>query len=91
MCLTLSFIIIYIFTIPGADCVIGQDNIPTVQTDEFAADVAAAAFADSAFHPHFQGGNDLIVLIAHFFQRLQDKLDHDGGPQTTATAPAGLG
>jgi hypothetical protein len=42
-----------------------------IYTDIFFANIAASAFADSTFHVHFQGGNNILCLETHFFQGLQ--------------------
>ena len=49
----------------------------TVLADVLGADVAAATFADSAFHPQLQGGVNLVSGKAHLLQAGQNELDHN--------------
>ena len=52
----------------------------TVLADVLFADVAAAAFADAAFHAQLQRRKDLVLAEAHFRKRRQAQFDHDGRP-----------
>ena len=52
---------------PGGQLQLLQGEHRAVLADQFLADIAPAAHADAAFHPVFQGHDDLIVLVSQFF------------------------
>ncbi len=56
---------------------LGGSKDRAVLADIDIAHIAAAAFAQAAFHPVFQGCVDLLVGEAELLQHRQGELDHD--------------
>jgi len=58
-----------------------------VLTDVLVAQVAAAAQADPALHPRFQGRDDVFLGELQFRESLENELDHDGRSAGSAPLP----
>ena len=45
-----------------------QSKYRHILADEFLADVTSTAHTETAFHPVFQGHDNMVMFIAEFFQ-----------------------